>query len=106
MNIEILKNYIQNYLNAVIIPQINKQLENSEYGKIEFRLYDVLKGSYQPPIYHLFIDVEPHDILKKDLKKTENEITDFLRIFQIYNTKIHWNKRPIFKDSKKYESNN
>jgi hypothetical protein len=76
MNIEYLKSYLQNYLDDVIIPYINGQLSSYE-ETIKMNLYDIVKGSYQPPIYHIFIDVVPHDILKSDLKKTESEISPF-----------------------------
>jgi hypothetical protein len=65
-------------------------------------VFQVLKGSYQPPIYHIFIDIEPNwDGSYR--KKIENDITDFMKIFSINNKiKIHWNKRPASKDSELY----
>lgn len=101
MNLNKLKEYLQNYLNEVIIPHANKTLESDGIEPIisEIEVFQVLKGSYQPPIYHIFLDVEPHDILKTSLKKVEEGVDGFMKIFYPFKTKIHWNKRPIFKNN-------
>jgi hypothetical protein len=94
MNLERIKEYLENYLNSVLIPKINTD------EPISMNVIDVLKGSYQPPIYHVFINIEPHDTLKSTLKQTESDIADFFKIFSINSkVKVHWNKRPIFKDN-------
>ena len=99
MNLEKIKNYLQVYLDDVISPKINKELVGEEDEPIKMDVFQVLKGSYQPPIYHIFIDIEPNwDGSYR--KKIENDITDFFKIFSINNKiKVHWNKRPAFKDS-------
>jgi len=97
MNIEKIHEYLQQYLDDVINPNINRGLVGDENKPITLSLYTLRMGSYQPPIFHVFIDVEPHDTLKSQLKKSENDIIDFLKIFSINNrVKIHWNKRPAF----------
>ena len=98
MKIEKLKNYLEHYLDSVVTPRF-KEGENQD--KIDsFKLIDILKGSYQPPIYHVFIDIEPN--WESYRKKTEIYISDFMKILSIpYRIKIHWNKRPSIKDSKK-----
>jgi len=102
MNPEKIKNYLQVYLDDVISPKINKELVGEEDEPIKMDVFQVLKGSYQPPIYHIFIDIEPNwDGSYR--KKIENDITDFMKIFSINNKiKIHWNKRPASKDSELY----
>jgi hypothetical protein len=102
MNLEKIKNYLQVYLDDVISPKINKELVGEEDEPIKMDVFQVLKGSYQPPIYHIFIDIEPNwDGSYR--KKIENDITDFMKIFSINNKiKIHWNKRPASKDSELY----
>jgi hypothetical protein len=99
MNLEKIKSYLQVYLDDVISPWINKELVGEEDEPIKMDVFQVLKGSYQPPIYHIFIDIEPNwDGSYR--KKIENDITDFMKIFSINNKiKIHWNKRPASKDS-------
>jgi hypothetical protein len=99
MNLEKIKNYLQVYLDDVISPKINKELVGEEDEPIKMGVFQVLKGSYQPPIYHIFIDIEPNwDGSYR--KKIENDITDFMKILSINNKiKIHWNKRPAYKDS-------
>jgi hypothetical protein len=98
MNLEKIKSYLQVYLDDVISPKINKELVGEEDEPIKMDVFQVLKGSYQPPIYHIFIDIEPNwDGSYR--KKIENDITDFMKIFSINNKiKIHWNKRPASKD--------
>jgi hypothetical protein len=102
MNLEKIKSYLQVYLDDVISPKINKELVGEEDEPIKMDVFQVLKGSYQPPIYHIFIDIEPNwDGSYR--KKIENDITDFMKIFSINNKiKIHWNKRPASKDSELY----
>ena len=102
MNLEKIKNYLQVYLDDVISPKINKELVGEEDEPIKMDVFQVLKGSYQPPIYHIFIDIEPNwDGSYR--KKIENDITDFMKIFSINNKiKIHWTKRPASKDSELY----
>ena len=102
MNLEKIKNYLQVYLDDVISPKINKELVGEEDEPIKMDVFQVLKGSYQPPIYHIFIDIEPNwDGSYR--KKIENDITDFMKILSINNKiKIHWNKRPASKDSELY----
>jgi hypothetical protein len=102
MNLEKIKSYLQVYLDDVISPKINKELVGEEDEPIKMDVFQVLKGSYQPPIYHIFIDIEPNwDGSYR--KKIENDITDFMKIFSINNKiKVHWNKRPASKDSELY----
>ena len=102
MNLEKIKSYLQVYLDDVISPKINKELVGEEDEPIKMDVFQVLKGSYQPPIYHIFIDIEPNwDGSYR--KKIENDVNDFMKIFSINNKiKIHWNKRPASKDSELY----
>ena len=101
MELEKIKEYLQNYLDSVIIPKVNTEFPSEENdGPVNLKVYQVLKGSYQPAIYHVFIDVEPPSTLKSSLRKVEVDIDDFFKIFSIKNRiKVHWNKRPVFKDS-------
>ena len=92
MNLEKIKNYLQVYLDDVISPKINKELASEENDElIKMEVFQVLKGSYQPPIYHIFIDIEPN-WEGSYRKKMENDISDFMKIFSINNKiKVHWN---------------
>ena len=95
MEIEKLEKYLQTYLNDVITPMVNKELVGEEDEPITLTVNAIRKGTYQPPIYHVFIQIEPHDTLKSLLKKSETDITDFFKIFSINNKiKVHWNKTP------------
>jgi hypothetical protein len=101
MNLDKIKEYLQNYVNSVLVPNINAN--ESLVEPITMNVSDVLKGSYQPPIYHVFIQVEPHDILKSSLKKSEEDIGNFFKVFSINNRiKVHWNKSPAFKNTDFY----
>ena len=103
MNLEKIKEYLQNYVNSVLVPTINT--DESLVEPITMNVSDVLKGSYQPPIYHVFIQIEPHDTLKSLLKKTEADIADFFKVFSINNKiKVHWNKSPVFKNTQNSDS--
>ena len=101
MDSDKIEKYLQAYIDNAIIPKINKELASEENDKLtKMKVFQVLKGSYQPPIYHVFIDIEPN--WESYRKKTEIYISDFMKILSIpYRIKIHWNKRPSIKDSKK-----
>ena len=95
MELSKIKEYLSYYLTSVVVPKINNELVGEDDEPISMSVTDIKKGSYQPPIYHVFINVEPHDMLKSSLRKTESDITDFFKIFSINNRiKTHWNKRP------------
>ena len=107
MELEKVKKYLQTYLDDVIIPKMNKELASEENDEsIKMEVFQVLKGRYQPPIYHIFIDIEPN-WEGSYRKKIENDISDFMKILSINNKiKVHWNKRPAFKDSELYLTKN
>lgn len=99
MEIEKLEKYLQTYLDDVISPNMNQELVGEEDEPIKMNVFQILKGSYQPPIYHAFIDMEPN-WEGSYRKKMENDISDFMKILSINNKiKVHWNKRPSFKGS-------
>ena len=96
MEIEKLQKYLQTYLNDVITPMVNKELVGEEDEPITLTVNTIRKGSYQPPIYHVFIDIDPN-WKGSLLKRLEKNIEDFIKIFSIRNKiKVHWNKRPLF----------
>jgi hypothetical protein len=108
MEINRVKRLLQNYLDTVVTPKFNEKREEFGLEPVEMNIHDILKGRYQPPIIHIFLDTEP------TIKKTygmkpfmvmligwiENEINNFMKIFSLDNKiKIHWNKRPIFNNA-------
>ena len=98
MDLDKIKEYLQTYLDEVITPNINEELVGEDDEPIKMNVFQILKGSYQPPIYHAFIDIEPN-WEGSYRKKIENDINDFFKIFSINNRiKVHWNKRPSFKN--------
>jgi len=98
MDLDKIKEYLQTYLDEVITPNINEELVGEDDEPIKMDVFQILKGSYQPPIYHAFIDIEPN-WEGSYRKKIENDINDFFKIFSINNRiKVHWNKRPSFKN--------
>lgn len=107
MDLEKLKEYLQNYLDTVVSLKVNEKRNLIDLPEIKFDVFQVLKGSYQPPMFHVFLDTEPEIRKKSGLKPhtimmmdgIKKDIEDFLKIFSINNKVIvHWNKRPIFKD--------
>ena len=96
MDLEKIKKYLQVYLDEIITPIINNELVGEEDEPITLTVNALRKGSYQPPIYHIFIDIDPN-WNGSILKRLEKNIEDFIKIFSIKNKiKIHWNKRPNF----------
>lgn len=108
MEINSIKRLLQNYLDTVVTPKFNEKRVEFGLEPVEMSVYEILKGSYQPPIIHVFLDTEP--IIKKtygmkpfvvmSMGWVENEINNFMKIFSIDNKiKIHWNKRPLFNNA-------
>lgn len=94
MEFDRIKGFLQDYLDTVVLPRSNSEREEP----ISMVVKAILKGSYQPPIIHVFIDVEPHWTPRMSLTGIENDITNFLKVFSInFRVKIHWNKQPILK---------
>jgi len=105
MNLERIKGFLQNYLDTVVSPKINQKREKTGLGPVEFTVFEILKGNYQPPVIHVFLHTEPE--IKKTLSlkphavmmlaEVEKDIDGFLKVFSINNkVKVHWNRIPIF----------
>lgn len=99
MNIEKLKKYLQHYLDSVVTPRF---LEGENEDKIEsFQVIDILKGSYQPPIVHVFLHSVPAvnyptKTTKGQFRKLEKDTSDFIMMFGITNPiRVHMNKNPL-----------
>ena len=94
MEFDRIKGFLQDYLDTVVLPRSNSEREEP----ISMVVKSILKGSYQPPIIHVFIDIEPHWTPRMSLTGIEKDITNFLKVFSInFRVKIHWNKQPTLK---------
>ena len=94
MEFERIKGFLQDYLDTVLLPKSNSERDEP----ISMNVKSILKGSYQPPIIHVFIDVEPHWTPRMSLSGIEKDISNFFKIFSInFRVKIHWNKSPNLK---------
>ena len=114
MNLERIKGFLQNYLDTVVSPGVNQRREKSGLEPFEFTVFDILKGSYQPPIIHVFLDTEPQIKKSSSLKphavmmlgEVEKDISGFFKVFSInYKVKVHWNQKPIFKNDTLHSTN-
>jgi hypothetical protein len=111
MKTEKIQEYLQSYLDSVIKPRVDKTRNEMGMGPITFTVNQIVKGSYQPPIYHIFLDTEPEIKKSRNLKPhasfmlqgVQKDIQDFFKMFSMnFPTKVHWNKRPIFKNDTIY----
>jgi len=106
MDADRIKKHLQNYLDSVVTQRVKNDLPEGE--DIKFTVHDILKGSFNPPIIHVFIDTEPESFVSKGwdvptskYKSVERDVEDFFKLLSIVNKiKIHWNKRPFFKKGK------
>jgi hypothetical protein len=114
MELEKLKKYLQSYLDSVVKPKVDENRMKMGLSPIDFTVNSILKGSYQPPIYHIFLDTEPVIEKSRNLKphasfmlqEIQKDVQDFFKMFSInFPTKVHWNKRPIFKNDTLYTEN-
>jgi len=98
-----IKRYLQTYLDSVITLRVKQDLPEGK--EVKFYVHNVLKGSFNPPMIHVFIDTEPESFVMKRWdarvlkhKSVEKDIEDFFKLLSIKNKiKIHWNKRPVFR---------
>jgi hypothetical protein len=68
---------------------------SGEDEPIRLTVFTLKKGSYQPPIIHVFINVKPHWTPRMSLNGVEKDISNFFKVFSVNNRiKIHWNKSP------------
>lgn len=104
MNFDKIKKYLQYYLDSVIVPKIKNTSEKGE--DVKLTVYDILEGSYQPTIIHVFIHSDPESFVQKGkgnapfpkYKKIESDIMDFFKLIPIdERIKIHWNTKPKVK---------
>jgi hypothetical protein len=111
MDFERIKYFLQSYLDTVVTPRINEKYSQNLSEEINLFVHEIVKGSYQPPIIHVFLDSEP-EIRKTTASKpwvimmmgqVDKDITGFFKVFSInFKVKVHWNKRPIFKNDSLY----
>ena len=94
MEFDRIKEFLQDYLDTVVLPVSNAERNEP----LTMNVKSILKGSYQPPIIHVFIDVEPHWTPRMSLSGIERDISNFFKVFSInFRVKIHWNKSPNLK---------
>ena len=114
MNLDKIKDYLQNYLDSIVSPKVNEKRKEAGFSKVKFDVYQIVKGSFQPPIYHIFLDTEPEIRKKSGLKPhtimmmdgVQKDINNFFKVLSINSpTKVHWNKRPIFKNDTLHTEN-
>lgn len=109
MELNKLKEYLQNYLDTVAIPRFNQEVNDD--GITSFVVNDILKGSYQPQILHVFLESvpwvnRPQTSTKARLRILERDIHDFIKMFAVKNpVKVHLNKKPVLKSGKSYDTN-
>jgi len=114
MEKESIKKYLQNYLDFVLNERYSQKREELGFGPIKFEVHDIIKGSFQPPMIHVFLDSEP--MMKKSaankpwasmlMKEVERDIENFIKSLSIsFKIKIHWNKRPILNNATLSEDN-
>ena len=79
MEFERIKGFLQDYLDTVVLPRSNSERNEP----ISMEVKSILKGSYQPPIIHVFINVEPHWTPRMSLTGIEKDISNFFKVFSI-----------------------
>lgn len=103
MNLDLAKRYLQNYLDSILGPRVNELRKSEGLEPVSFSVDAILKGSYQPPIIHIFLGsdpvvrkktgLKPHAILM--MSKIDKDISDFMKMLSIdYRIKVHWNQTP------------
>lgn len=109
MDIETIKKYLSYYIDEVLSPRFIA--EPNDDGIKSLKLHDVLKGSYQPPIVHIFMDTvpkveKPTSSTQTRLGQVKKDVEGFIRMFGIkFPVKVHLNKRPFLKKGKTYDTN-
>lgn len=91
-------------MDSVVTPRFKK--EDNEQGIESFQLIDILKGSFQPPIVHVFLHTipvtnYPSKKTKTKFREVEKDVIEFIKMFGITNpVRVHMNKIPSFPEGK------
>ena len=102
-------NYLQNYLDNILLPNI-EQIVGGEVKIENLTVNIIILGTSPSKILHVFIDSIPtlnyldkaEDFRAK--KKIEKEIEDFFKYLNIPNKiKIRWNLKPTSFEPKNYD---
>lgn len=97
MEIEKIQKYLQKYINDVILPEINHDLESDGEEPISITIYKITIGVHNPNRINFFLDMDP-DLSESEYGEIINsDIMSFFKMLSI-DKKIHiyWNKRPLF----------
>ena len=102
MDTEKTKDFLQNYLDAIITPRYNKIRAAMGFNPIEFNVLEIIEEDAWPPqIFHIFLTTKPEIKKGRHLKphtslmmtKVEKDISDFLKMFSIDSPiRVHWNE--------------
>lgn len=96
MDIEMLKKYLQNYLDTVSNPKINKIQDEMGFPAVKFKIIKISKVKDGDDIYHIYLGSEP-ELLKMHLKGTwvdiysevRKDVKDFLQMLSIDLTQVY-----------------
>ena len=97
METDKIEKYLQNYLDDVISPEINRELVGEDDEPITMTVYKVNYGPSNPNRVNFFIDMEP-DYSKGSITNRINlDISNFFKMLGVdKQLHIYWNKRPLF----------
>ena len=96
METDKIEKYLQNYLDDVISPEINRELVGEDDEPITMTVYKVNYGSSNPNRINFFIDMNPY--YKGRITHIINlDISNFFKMLGVdKQLHIYWNKRPLF----------
>lgn len=97
MDLNKVKEYLQVYLDEVITPELNKELDPEGNEPISISIYKVNLGESDPNRLNFFLDMEPNWSGASIGHKLNIDLSRFVKMLGIEkNLHIYWNKRPLF----------
>ena len=103
MELEKAKKYLQQYLDDVIVPKVNRELVGEEDEPISITVYDIKQKVHLPTEMVVFLDIEPDWSRGSIVKKLDDDVIGFMRMLGYRNLIIvAWNKRiqPLYEPPK------
>jgi hypothetical protein len=97
MDLKLIERYLQIYLNDVMIPQINRELDPEGEEPINISIYKINLGEQNPNRLNFFLDIDPDWSGGSISSKLNHDLSRFVKMLGIEkNLHIYWNKRPLF----------
>lgn len=97
METDKIEKYLQNYLDDVVLPEINSELVGEDDEPIKLKVHKVNYGKSNPNRINFFIDMDPDYSKGSITPRIDSDISNFFKMLGVdKQLHIYWNKRPLY----------